>query len=320
MFLVVGESVVDLIGEPGSWRFEANVGGSPLNVARGLAAAGQPVRLASEVGDDLFGELTREELAVAGVSTEDLAGGPATNLAFARLDPAGVASYDFRFAWEWGARPDLTGVSCLHTGSLAALIDPGANTVAGTVAAARQNEVPVCYDPNIRASLIQDPTAARDRVARLVATADIVKVSAEDLTTLYAGTRAESVAARWAASGPWLLVVTDGEAGAQAWYAGAVIEATPPTVPVVDTVGAGDAFTAGLLASLAEAGALRGPKPAAGRAVVEAALRRATATAAAICARRGAAPPDAAQVAALEAAVTVRDGGDPPRTDDSMAS
>jgi fructokinase len=324
-FLVVGEAVVDLIGEAGTWRFEAAPGGSPLNVAVGLAAAGHPVRLAAERGDDLFGRLIQEHLDRYGVDTTDLAvTADPTNLAVARLDPAGVASYDLRLGWRWRGPARLAGVGCLHTGSLAATLAPGADAVAEAVAAARRRGVTVSYDPNVRPSLMGDRTAATARVERLVAAADIVKASRDDLAWLYPGTPDLAAARRWARSGPWLVVVTRGADGAVALHRGRVLACPAPPVRVVDTVGAGDAFTAGLLSRLAAA--LPGPSdrdradrdPPNGGApdrsgpdrgvpgpVVAEALRHATATAAAACTARGAVPPPPEAVAALRPATRV---------------
>jgi fructokinase len=303
MFLVVGECLVDLISEPGSWRFEAAPGGSPLNVAAGLATAGHQVRLASEVGDDLFGRLVREHLHRYGVGTADLVATEGTGLAFAQLDPDGGARYDFRFSWTWSATPDLNGVDCLHVGSLAAVTAPGAESVRAVVRAARSRGVTVSYDPNVRPPLMRSPAAVVEEVEELVALADIVKVSSEDLVWLYPGEPDLVAAARWAGPGPgrgpWLTVVTRGRRGAVALRNGYAVGCAPPAVTVIDTVGAGDAFTAGLLASLASAGQLADPAPDA----VDEALRQATATAAAVCAHRGAAPADPASVRSLAARV-----------------
>lgn len=295
-YLVVGEALVDLISAPGSWRFEAACGGSPLNVAVALAATGHPVRLATEVGHDLFGRLVREHLDRYGVGAGDLVDtGAPTNLAFARLDPAGVARYDFRLAWAWAGPVDLTGVGWLHTGSLAAVLDPGAAAVTRTVHTARAAGIPVSYDPNVRPALMGEPDAVRPAVERLVATADLVKVSTEDLAWLYPDTPDLAVAADWAGRGPDLVVVTRGAAGAVAWHQGDVVECPAPRVEVVDTVGAGDLFTAGLLSRLAG----WRPGQALDRSRSHGALRYAAALAAAGCARRGAAPPPPAEVTAL---------------------
>lgn len=286
-FLVIGESLVDLISEPGSWQFDAAPGGSPLNVAVGLAAAGHQARLASEVGDDLFGDLIREHLARYGVAPSDLAVTAApTNLAFARLDGSGTARYDFRFGWRAPpGRPDLAGVDCLHVGSLGALVPPGAAAVRETVATARRRGIPVSYDPNVRPGLLGGTAVAE--VEELVAEADIVKASGDDLAWLYPGTPDLAAAGGWLRRGPGLVVVTRGADGAVALTGGDPIACPTPQVAVVDTVGAGDAFTAGLLSHLARTGALRHPA----RAAVTTALRHATAVATESCTRRGAAPP-----------------------------
>jgi fructokinase len=302
VFLVVGESLVDLISEPGSWRFQAAPGGSPLNVAVGLAAAGQPVRLASEVGGDLFGPLLREHLRAYGVAISDLVSSGTTGLAFARLDEAGRANYTFRLGWTWSGVPDLAGVTCLHTGSLAAVTDPGARAVERVVAAARARGIAISYDPNVRPPLMGPPAGVRDRIESLVRLADIVKVSDEDLSWLYPDEDGLAVSGRWLGQGPALVVVTRGGQGAVALRPdGYAVTSAPPAVRLVDTVGAGDAFTAGLLASLAATGGLAGPD----LSEVDEALRQATATAAAVCTRRGASPAEAEVVSDLAAQVTV---------------
>jgi fructokinase len=288
-FLVVGESLVDLIGAAGTWRFEAAPGGSPLNVAVGLAAAGHRVRLASELGQDLFGGLVRDHLAGHRVDLADLVTTAApTNLAIARLDRSGnPTGYDFRLAWRWPGPARLAGVECLHVGSLGAVLAPGAAAVRATVAAARRRGIPISYDPNVRPALMGEPAAARSRIEPLAAAADLVKASTDDLAWLYPDLPARVAAAGWARRGPRLVVLTRGGEGAVALHRGEAIECAAPAVPVVDTVGAGDAFTAGLLSSLARAGALRAP----GRAVVADALQHAVTVAAAACTHRGAAPP-----------------------------
>jgi fructokinase len=300
-FLVVGESLVDLIGAGESWTFEAAPGGSPLNVAVALAAQGRSVRLASELGGDLFGVLVRDHLRRYAVDATDVVvGDEPTSLAFARLDAGGAATYDFRFGWRYAGRPTLAGVDCLHTGSLGALVEPGATVVRDLVGAARDAGVPISYDPNVRPALIGERTAAVARVEELVGLADLVKVSAEDLAWLHPDRPPEVTAERWRGLGPDVVVVTRGAEGATAVYDGGRTEVAAPRVTVVDTVGAGDTFTAGLLAALADAGAV-----AAGRrlsltpATIETAVRFATAAAAAVCTHRGASPPTPEEIATL---------------------
>jgi fructokinase len=284
-FLVIGEALVDLISDSGTWRFEATPGGSPLNVAVALAAAGHPVRFATELGDDLFARLIRSYLDHYHVAPTDLATvKESTNLAFAQLMAAGVAGYDFRFRWTWRGQPELDGVGCLHMGSLAAVVEPGATAVRETVAAARKRGIPISYDPNVRPALMsQDPAA---QVERLVAEADIVKASSDDVARLYPGTPEREAATRWLRLGPRLVVITRGGDGALAVTEECEVEHPALQVKVVDTVGAGDAFMAGLLSSLAVSGELAGPT----LLPLKAAMRSATEAAAAVVTQRGAGP------------------------------
>ncbi|MFD0662456.1 PfkB family carbohydrate kinase [Thermocatellispora tengchongensis] len=197
-FLVVGESIVDLIGAPGTWRFTAVAGGSPMNVAVALAALGRPVRFAGEAGADFFGDLLRGHLEAYGVGSGELAEAPATSLAFARIGEDGSASYDFRFQWRLRAPIPLEGVSCLHTGSLAALVAPGGEHVRALMRAASEAGITVSYDPNVRPSLLGDHAEAVALVEECVRACDLVKVSAEDLAWLYPGEPGLRVARRWA--------------------------------------------------------------------------------------------------------------------------
>jgi fructokinase len=292
-FLVVGESLVDLISRGGSWSFAATPGGSPLNVAVGLAAEGHEVRLASEVGTDLFGGLLRGHLETHGVAPDELVDTPATSVAFARVDEAGAATYDFRFTWAYGGKPDLAGVDCVHTGSLATAVAPGDAAALAVVEAAKRAGVLVSFDPNIRPALVGDRAQALARVEEIVRSADVVKVSDEDLRWLCADEPDVAVARRWASLGPRLVVVTRGGQGAVAVHEGLVTVCAAPPVTVADTVGAGDAFTTGLLSHLG--GDLTAES-------VTRAMRYASATAAAVCARPGALPPPRGEVESLLAA------------------
>ncbi|MFD0740685.1 carbohydrate kinase [Phytohabitans flavus] len=295
-YLVVGESLVDLISRGGSWSFAATPGGSPLNVAVGLAAEGHEVRFASEVGSDLFGGLLRAHLESFGVVPDELVETPTTSVAFARVDKAGAATYDFRFTWAYAGKPDLAGIQCVHVGSLATAVGPGDAAVLAVVEAATRAGALVSYDPNIRPALVGERATALARVEEIVRAADVVKVSDEDLRWLCPGEPDVVVARRWAALGPRLLVVTRGGDGAVAVHDGLVTVCAAPPVTVADTVGAGDAFTTGLLSHLGDD---LGPES------VTRALRYASATAAAVCSRPGALPPPQAEVESLlPAAVT----------------
>jgi fructokinase len=175
-------------------------------------------------------------------------------------------------------------------GSIGALLAPGAEPVRAAVADARHQNIPVSYDPNLRPTLLGDPAGQREPVEQLVTQADVVKASEDDLGWLYPGTPPLTIAARWARAGPWLVIVTRGARGATALSQEETLDCQAPPVAVVDTVGAGDAFTAGLLAALAR------------RDDLAEALRFANATGAAVCQRRGAGPADPVAVEALLAA------------------
>lgn len=308
MITVVGEALVDLVGAADRPRdFTALPGGSPANVAVGLGRLGREVTLATHLGDDTLGGLVRGHLEGSGVDLRPLAGAPApTSLAVATVDGEGRADYDFRITWDVEA-PPTPGPGCLavHTGSLATALAPGADAVEAFLAAERaRGAVTLSLDPNVRPSLLPERREVVARVERQVAMVDVVKVSAEDLGWLYPGARDTDVARRWLASGPALVVVTLGGAGAYGVTAAAgEVRVAAPEVDVVDTVGAGDAFTAGLLDRLGRAGLLGGGNrarlAALGRAGLEQALRAASLVAALTCTRQGAEPPTRAEVDAV---------------------
>jgi len=310
---VLGEAVVDLV-EQGSGLYRAQPGGSPLNVAVGLGRLGRPVALHARISGDAFGRMFRRHLEASGVEDRALvAASEPSTLAVASVDPAGVASYDFwvngTADWQWTAA-ELAGplpgdVVALHTGSMALEVEPGASRVLDLLHRERaRGRTMISYDPNVRLARHGPAERGRRRVEEVVRLADLVKVSADDLAWLHPGQDPQQAALSWVAgTGPSLVVVTLGVAGALAVTAGGVRQRRPAQqVEVVDTVGAGDAFAAGLLDWLAGAGAL-GP---AGRTVLAgldaaelaALLDHASLVAALTCARPGADPPTRAEVQA----------------------
>jgi len=253
---VVGEALLDLIAMPGARVFAAHPGGSPANVAVGLARLGTPVVLATQLGEDLPGRLVVTHLEASGVLVERLpAQSSATSIALASVDHGGAASYDFRITWDVTQAPLLSpDCLCMHTGSIATALDPGAALVEALAQGEqRQGTATISMDPNIRPSLLGSPEEERTRVERQVAFCDIVKVSAEDLQWLYPDTDPRDVARTWLSRGPALVVVTLGADGAYGLTRHAAAARDAPAVRVVDSVGAGDAFTAGLLDALRRA-------------------------------------------------------------------
>jgi fructokinase len=319
MFVVVGEALVDLVGQRGGRTMVAHPGGSPANVALGLARLGVPVTLMTRLGRDAFGEMVAAHLRASGVRVSGGDGeGVSTSLAIASL-AAGAASYDFRIEWNMPPLAPLPiEARCLHTGSLATALPPGRTNVVELME--REHErgrVTISYDPNVRPALLGDPVAARPEIERLVSLSDVVKVSEEDLRWLYPDRPVEVVAREWLASGPALVVATRAGAGSYAVCAGS--EVWRPAVPIdlVDTVGAGDSFTAGLLEGLCRADLIGGARRQALAAIDEATLTSvvdAAALAAAItCSRPGAEPPTQAEIDAARASrESAAAGGDAP--------
>jgi fructokinase len=307
MLTVLGEAIVDLVAE-GERRFVAHPGGSPLNVAVGLGRLGRPVSLAARLSHDSFGRMFREHLAASTVDPRHLVeASEPSSLAVATLDADGVAVYDFwtegTADWQW-TEAELAGIvddgtTALHTGSLALELEPGAARIVELLARIK-GRTAISYDPNVRMAKRGPVEAGRAAVERVVALADVVKVSSEDLDWLYPGEPPVAAAARWTTAGPALVVVTLGGDGAVALRGGEEVRRPSPPVTVVDTVGAGDAFSSGLLGALAERGAL--DRAGAGLSEVDLApvLERAALVAALTCARPGADPPTLAEVTAAE--------------------
>ena len=184
---------------------------------------------------------------------------PFTSVAQATLDDTGAATYVFDLDWQLPTIPDLTAYGHVHTGSIAAVIEPGGADVRAALAAARATGATVSYDPNARPSLMGAPADARRLIEEAIATADVVKLSDEDVEWLCPGEQLDDVIAAWGALGPALLVVTRGGAGAtvRVQSTGEVQAVPAPRVDVVDTVGAGDSFMAGLVSGSARRGPAR---------------------------------------------------------------
>jgi len=257
---VIGEALVDLVPEGRSGRYRESPGGSPFNVAVGLARLGNRTSLMARFADDRFGRLLRGAAVQEGI---DLSAAPRAaeraTVATASVDRAGQVTYEFDLDgtadWAWSAA-ELRAVSpatqVLHFGSIAAWTPPGAERIAALAGELGvTGTVLISYDPNIRPSVIGSREHAARIVEQNIRLAHVVKASREDLAWLYPELQTHQVAAHWTRLGPALVVVTDGADGASAYR-----RVSPPLrrpgrrVDVVDTIGAGDAFTAGLLTGL----------------------------------------------------------------------
>ncbi|MGH8827113.1 MAG: carbohydrate kinase family protein [Jiangellaceae bacterium] len=310
--VVAGEALVDLVAEADG-RYRPVPGGSPANVAVGLSRLGARTHLLARLGPGVFGRLVRTHLIDNGVRLDHAVDAvEPTTLAVVSLDDHGGATYDFyadgTADWGWRAQelpdPLPAGTVALCAGSIAVAREPGAAALVDLVRREHdRGEVTVVLDPNVRPALLGPPDDVTRRWDDLVPSADVIKVSDEDLGRLAPGRDHARLAASWAERGPALVVVTRGGDGALGVTSGgveAVVDAHP--VDIVDTVGAGDAFTAGLVDTLRLAGLL-GDRSRAALASMDAAslrdiLDRAAVVAAITCGRRGADPPTAAEVAA----------------------
>ena len=292
MILVVGESIVDVVERPDGTRSE-HAGGSPANVAVGLGRAGLEVTLATTLGDDRHGELVRRHLTESSV-TEAASAAARTSSAVARLDEHGSATYEFDVTWDPDAIEPEEHPAAVHTGSIAAVLEPGADEVEALLGRLRPTSI-VTFDPNARPSLTPDRAAVRQRIERLVALSDVVKASDEDLAWLHPDDSVEAVAERFLALGASLVVVTRGREGSFAWARSGRVEVAPRSAAVVDTVGAGDAYMSGLIVALHLEGLLEVEARDRLRAVESDTVRRLTGiaadSAALVVGRPGADPP-----------------------------
>lgn len=315
---VFGEALIDLHRTPGEPFHRAYPGGSPLNVAVGLGRLGLPTLFVGRFSRDAFGGVLRRHAAESGVDTSRavLDTRPST-VALFQVDAAGVPSYEFHVEgavdWYW-TDDELdglpAGLAVAHFGSLASWLPPGDDVLRRRLRRLREQGVLVSYDPNIRPLLFPGPDEGRRRVEAAVALADIVKVSQEDLDWLCPGEPALDVARRWLALGPRMVVLTHGPHGADCLTRhGPPLHVPGLPVRVRDTVGAGDAFTSGLLAALADQAALDRPaldRLTAAPTRLAAVLRYACAVAAATCAREGADPPRRDEVGVTSATLERR--------------
>lgn len=293
--VVAGEALVDIV-VPRDGDVTEAVGGSPMNVAVGVARLGVPALLITRVGDDPRGQLVLEHVRSSGVevSAESVVPGGRTSTATARLDEHGAATYEFDLAWDLPNQklPEAMG---LHIGSLGASLAPGRDAVLDLVRQAADRDMFVSYDPNIRPSLVADVDATWGHVRELASLCHLVKLSDEDAAALQPGTSYENVALTLlAGSRTELVIVTLGAGGAVAVGRRHTVTVAPPArVPVVDTVGAGDSFMAAALASLEARGRLNGSGPLTGMDEAEhrSLLADSIAAAGVTCSRRGANPP-----------------------------
>lgn len=305
--LCLGEALIDEVNRNG--QITEHVGGSLLNVACGLATLGEDAGIGAWWGQDAHGDLLATWATESGVDIIPGTDGAAkTSVAHALLDEEGRATYEFDLEW---ALPELNGldqVRHLHTGSIAATLEPGGSQVVDAVNAVRAGGGTISYDPNIRPALMETPEKVLERIEQLVSLSDVVKASDEDIAWLFGDEPVENVMRRWLALGPKMMVVTRGPWGAYALLAHNrdLLVIDQMTVTVGDTVGAGDSFMAGLISGLIDSGLLgsdaaRRRLCLSGWSDVQPSLHRAVITSALTVSRAGAYAPTMAEVLEVQA-------------------
>lgn len=303
MFLVCGEALYDVfVGSEdagGGLGLEGRPGGSPFNVAIGMARQGVASGLLTGMSDDVFGAKLAGMLAREGVDCRYLVRTPRrTTLSVVGTDEQGVPAYSFYGADSADCSlteaelPALGNeVTGLHFGSYSIAVKPVADAFAAL--AGVSNDRFISLDPNIRPTIEPDMAVWRARVDAMRMRAGLVKVSDEDLGIMYPGADPLEVVAGWAKDGPALVVLSRGGEALTAFRGTEMYSAQPPKVQVIDTVGAGDTLMASLLVQV-------GTQPDPVQHIrsmtggeVEALLHRSGTAAAITCSRRGADLPTA---------------------------
>ena len=295
--LVIGEALIDIVN-----GHVEHVGGSPLNVAVGLAKLGRDIDFLTHIGDDEPGRRISDYVKSAGAQlVPGSTSASRTPTAAATIADDGSATYTFDLEWQLSGTPEVGPPLFVHTGSIAAVREPGCLAVAALLDAYRVSAT-VTFDPNVRPSLVVDRDQARERIDHLVERSDIVKASAEDLRWIDPDHEPEWTARSWSASGPAIVVLTLGDRGALALCPAGEARVAAKSVQVVDTVGAGDAFMVGLLDALWGLDLLgagrRAPLGRIGLDALTAALEAASLSSALTIGRAGADLPDRAAVQA----------------------
>jgi len=313
---VAGECVVDLVPDPAAGgAYVPLPGGSPANVAVGLARLGSPTRMVARVGGDPFGRTLLDHLVRNGVGTGLTVAAPEpSSVAFVHHDADGVPSFDLRIDgtadWQW-TEAEIAGLrrgsgerlAALHIGSLALVMPPGADVLAGFARQAR-TEATISYDPNCRPAVMGRVPDARPRIEALLRVADVVKISDADLAWLRPDSDHEGFADELVAAGVSVVAVTYGADGSVVTGRRCPSLRVPAyRVELVDTTGAGDSYMSAVLAGLGRRGLLgaerRDALGSADATVLGEVFEEASRAAALTCARRGADPPTRAELDAF---------------------
>lgn len=296
MITVAGEALIDIIVDP-QGDVTSVVGGAPLNTARTIARLGLPASFLGGVSQDAFGGRIMRLLGTDGVeyALGSRVEAP-TTLAIAQLDDHGAATY--RFLLEGTSAGAVTSelalqhvgddCSILHVGTLGLVLQPLADAMREVVATSPADRL-VMIDPNCRPSVMGDSPVFRDTFDAVLARADVIKVSGDDLDFLYPGMPHSEAARLLRKASDGVVLLTDGAKAVHVLVGDDEIVLDVPRVPVVDTVGAGDSFSGGFLAHWVRQG--RSRSDLSDVAAVAEAARFGIAVAGITCQRPGADPP-----------------------------
>lgn len=307
MITVIGEALIDIIvGADGEVRTAA-IGGAPLNTTRTLSRLGVRASFLGGVSTDVFGRRIMRMLAADGVH---LALGhqvsEPTTLAIAELDDAGAATY--RFVFDATSAPAVTPEmaraavdalpeppTAIHAGTLGLVLMPLASATRAVVADAAPDCL-VMIDPNCRPAVMGPTTVFRQTLDAVLSRADVVKVSADDLAFVSPDIEPARAARELQRTSGAVVLFTDGSRAVQVLAPGIERDLAVPAVSVVDTVGAGDAFSGGFLAEWTRRGLTR--RDLSNVDALMAAAQRGITVASMTCLRAGAEPPFLAELPA----------------------
>ncbi|MEM6656897.1 MAG: carbohydrate kinase [Pseudomonadota bacterium] len=303
MILCCGEALIDMIAEAtvsGASGFVPHSGGAVFNTAIALGRLGAPVGMLTGLSRDMFGTQLSDALRTSQVDAAHVINSDRpTTLAFVQL-ANGHASYSFvdentagRMLQPEDMPTQLPAISALYFGGISLACEPCADAYSAVLDRHGPDRA-VMLDPNIRPGFIKDETRYRTRLNRMIAQTDILKVSDEDLDWIVPGPESASQkVSLMMQAGPVVVIVTRGGDGATGYLAdGSEVSVAVKPVEVVDTVGAGDTFNAGVLAALDRSGQLSKPGlRALGSQDLKSALARGADVAAVTVSRAGANPP-----------------------------
>ncbi|MEL7344358.1 MAG: carbohydrate kinase [Pseudomonadota bacterium] len=265
MILCAGEALIDMLPrttQAGEAAFAPHAGGAVFNTAIALGRLDAPVGLLTGLSTDLFGQVLENALKASNVSSDHaIRSDRPTTLAFVKLTngQAEYAFYDENTAGRMLEPNDMpmeiAGVKAAFFGGISLPVEPG-GAAYEALCERLSTTAAIMIDPNIRRDFITDEARYRTRLEAMLERADIIKISDEDLAWIAPGQSLEDAATGYVAAGTKLVCVTKGAEGATGYWAGGPTDVTAERAEVVDTVGAGDTFNAGVMASLQNHGLL----------------------------------------------------------------